>query len=112
MHPHVALRVKVELEKLLKVRFIRAIDYVEWISDIVPVSKFDKSIYVYTYCRDLNEACLKDDFPLPNIDLIVDMNTSYDMYSLMDGFSRYNQINIVLDDQEKTTFTCTWGTFY
>ena len=44
MHPHVAQLVKVELEKLLKANFIRAIDYAEWISNIVPVSKHDKSI--------------------------------------------------------------------
>ena len=39
MHPHIALLVKVELRKLLDVGFVRAIDYVEWISKIVPISK-------------------------------------------------------------------------
>ena len=43
--------------------------------------------------------------------MIVDMTTSYEMYSLMNGFSRYNQIKIAPADQEKTTFTCAWGTF-
>ena len=33
------------------------------------------------------------------------------MYSLMDGFSGYNQIKNAPEDQEKTIFTCTWGTF-
>jgi len=41
MHPHIALLVKEELKKLLDVGFIRAIDYPEWISNIVPVSKPD-----------------------------------------------------------------------
>ena len=86
MHPHVALLVKAELEKLLKAGFVRAIDYAEWISNIVPVSKHDKSIRVCTDFRDLNLACPKDDFPLPNIDMIVDMIVGYEMYSLMDGF--------------------------
>ena len=44
MHPHVALLVKFELEKLLKAKFIRAIDYAKWISNIIPISKHDKSI--------------------------------------------------------------------
>ena len=44
MHPHVALLVKAELEKFLSANFIRAINYVEWISNIVPISKHDKSI--------------------------------------------------------------------
>lgn len=112
MHPHVALLVKAELEKLLKVGFIRAIDYAEWISNIVPVSKPDKSIRVCTDFKDLNKSCPKDDFPLPNIDMIVDMTASYEMYSLMDGFYGYNQIKIALIDQDKTTFTCAWGDFY
>ena len=49
MHPHVALLVKDELENLLKAGFIRSIDYEKWISNIVPVSKHDKSIRVCIY---------------------------------------------------------------
>lgn len=109
MNSHVALLVKVELEKLLKARFIRAIDYAEWISNIVPISKAKKSIRVCTDFRDLNKACPKDDFPLPNIDMIVDLTVGYEMYSLMDGFYGYNQIKISPEDQEKITFTCAWG---
>ena len=48
MHPHVELLVKSKLEKLLKGNFIRAIDYAEWISNIVPISKHDKSIQICT----------------------------------------------------------------
>jgi hypothetical protein len=44
MHPHIALLVKAELKKLLDVGFIRPIDYAEWISNIVLVSKLDNSI--------------------------------------------------------------------
>lgn len=44
--------------------------------------------------------------------MIVDMVVGYKMYSLMDGFSRYNQIKIAPKDQEKTIFTYAWGTFY
>ena len=84
MHPHVALLVKVEAN------FIRAIDYVELIFNIVPISKHDKSISVCTYFKDLNKAWPKDDFPLPNIDMIVDMMVGYEMYSLIDGFPIYN----------------------
>ena len=48
MHPYVALLVKAELEKLLKDDFIHAIDYTEWISNIVPISKHEKSIRICT----------------------------------------------------------------
>ena len=106
MHHHVALLVKVELENLLKANFIRAIDYVEWISIIVPISKHEKSVQVCTDFRDLNKAFQKDEFPLPNIDMIVDMKVGYDMYSLMDGFSSCNQIKIAPKDQEKMAKMC------
>ena len=84
MHPNVALLIKVELEKLLKASFISSIDYAECISNIVSISKHDKSIRVCIDFQDLNLACPKDDFPLPNIDMIVDMTVGYEMYSLMD----------------------------
>ena len=32
-------------------------------------------------------------------------------FSFLDGFSGYNQIQIAPEDQDKTTFTCPWGTF-
>ena len=99
MHPHIAHSVKEKLEKLLGVKIIRVIDYVEWISNIVLVSKHEKTIQVCIDFRDVNRACPKDDFPLPNIDMIVDMIVGYDIYSLMDGFSRYNQIMIAPEDQ-------------
>lgn len=65
MHPRIALLVKVELEKLLEAKFIRPIDYLEWISNKVLVSKLNGAIRVYTNLRDLNKSCPKDDFPLP-----------------------------------------------
>ena len=34
-----------------------------------------------------------------------------EVFWFMDGFSRYNQIQIKPEDQHKTTFICPWGTF-
>ena len=90
MNPHVALLVKVELKKILKDGFIREIDYVKWISNIVLVSKHEKSIHVCIEFQDLNLTSPKDDFLLPNIDMIVNMMIGYEMHSLMNGFSSYN----------------------
>ncbi|KAH9298554.1 hypothetical protein KI387_030236, partial [Taxus chinensis] len=61
---------------------------------------------------DINKAFPKDDFPLPNIDMIVDSTAGYEMLSLMDGFFGYNQIKIVEEDKHKINFTTPWGTFY
>lgn len=40
--------------------------------------------------RDSNKACPKDDFPLPNIDNLVDATIGHEMISLMDGLFGYN----------------------
>ena len=61
--------------------------------------------------RELNKETQKDHFPLPFIDQVLDTLSGKNLFSFLDGFSRYNQIQIALEDQEKTTFTCPWGTF-
>ena len=78
---------------------------------MVPITKPFGDIRIYTNFRDLNKACPKDDFPLPNIDMIVDLTAGHEILSLMDGFSGYNQIKIAEEDQHKIAFTTPWGTF-
>lgn len=53
---------------------------------------------------DLNRTSSKDDFPLPNIDMLVDNTTNYTFFSFMDGYSGYNQIKTIEENREKTTF--------
>lgn len=111
MHPQVALLVKVELEKLLAIGFTRPIDYSDCISNIIPIAKPIGGIHICTDFKDLNKAYPKDEFFLPNIDMLVNLTTRHAMLSLMDDFSRYNQIKISPKDQHKKTFTTPWGTF-
>ena len=61
--------------------------------------------------RDINRACPKENYPTPYIDQIIDDCAGSKMFSFMDGFSGYNQINILPAGQPKTTFICPWGTF-
>lgn len=61
--------------------------------------------------RELNKATRKDHFPLPFIDQVLDALSGKQYFSFLDGFSGYNQIQISPEDQDKTTFTCPWGTF-
>jgi hypothetical protein len=61
--------------------------------------------------HDLNKAYLKDNFPTPFIDQILDECAGSEVFSFMDRFSRYNQIQIKPEDQHKTTFICNWETF-
>jgi len=59
---------------------------------------------------ELNKATLKDHFPLPFIAQLLDNLARKKYFSFLDGFSGYNQIKLALEDQDKTTFTCPWGT--
>ena len=61
--------------------------------------------------RKLNSATRKDHFPLPFIDQMLERLAGYAYYCFLDGYSGYNQIPIAPEDQEKTTFTCPYGTF-
>nr|GEV77185.1 reverse transcriptase domain-containing protein [Tanacetum cinerariifolium] len=59
----------------------------------------------------LNEGTRKDHFPLPFMDQMLEILARNEYYCFLDGFSGYFQIPIDLKDQEKTTFTCPYGTF-
>ena len=59
----------------------------------------------------LNAATKKDHFPLSFIDQILDKLSGQGYYCFLDGYSEYNQLAIHPDDQEKTTFTCPFGTY-
>nr|GEV46966.1 reverse transcriptase domain-containing protein [Tanacetum cinerariifolium] len=61
--------------------------------------------------RKLNDATRKDHFPLPFIDQMLECLARNEFYFFLDEFSGYFQISIDPQDQEKTTFTCPFGTF-
>ena len=57
----------------------------------------------------LNRACLKDSYPLPHIDLLVDSTARHQLLSFMDAISSYNQIRLDEANQEKTSFITSQG---
>ena len=61
--------------------------------------------------RKLNITTRKDHLPLPFIDKMLDRLAGHPHFCFLDGYSGYNQIAIAPEDQEKTTFTCPYGTF-
>jgi len=74
-HPNLIPLIEEEVSKLIKVGFIREVKYPKWISNIVPIKKKNGQVRVCIDFRDLNEACLKDDFPLPITELLIDSTT-------------------------------------
>ena len=60
---------------------------------------------------DLNKACSKDSYPLPQVDILVDLTARHQLLNFMDAFSSYYQIKLDEADQEKTSFVTSQGLF-
>jgi hypothetical protein len=84
--------IKDEVEKFLKEGFIYLVPLTKWVSNLIHVDKNQGTIHVCMDFQDLNKACLKEKFPTPFIDQIIDECAGTKIFSFMDGFSRYNQI--------------------
>jgi len=112
MNPALKDIVKDELQKLLNVGFIYPISDNKWVTPLIVVPK--KNPRKWRICvdfRELNKSTLRDYFPLPFIDQVLDTLSGKQYFSFLDGYSGYNQIQIAFEDQDKTTFTCPWGTY-
>ena len=62
-------------------------------------------------CIDLNRASLKDNYPVPAMEQILQSVSGSAMLLLLDGFSGYNQVLVSKEDRLKTTFQTKWGTY-
>jgi hypothetical protein len=112
MNPTLQYIVKEEIQKLLNVGFIYPIFDIKWVSPLVVVPK--KVTGKWRICvdfRELNKATLKDYFPLPFIDQVLDTLSRKKYFSFLYGYNEYNQILIAPKDHDMTTFTCPWGMY-
>ncbi|WZZ89070.1 hypothetical protein YC2023_117649 [Brassica napus] len=100
-----------EVDKLLKLRSIREVQYPDWLAYPVVVRKKNGKWRVCIDFTDLNKAFPKDSFPLPHIDRLVEATAGHELLSFMDAFSGYNRILMNPDDQEKTSFITERGTY-
>ncbi|KAM1127936.1 hypothetical protein ACFX2B_037438 [Malus domestica] len=129
LNPPMMEVVKKEIIKLLDCGVVYPISDSRWVSPIQCVPKKSGVTVVanaenelapqriqtgWRVCidyRKLNATTRKDHFPLPFIDQMLERLVGYAFYCFLDGYSGYNQIVIAPEDQEKTTFTCPFGTF-
>nr|CBG76268.1 OO_Ba0005L10-OO_Ba0081K17.19 [Oryza officinalis] len=98
--------IKAEITRLYDANFIRPCRYAEWVSNIVPVMKKNDKLRVCIDFRDLNKATPKDEYPMPQADLLVDAASGHKIISFMDGNAGYNQIFMAEEDVHKTAFRC------
>lgn len=83
----------------------------KWCSNLVIVRKNNGTIRLCVNLRNINLACKKDNYPLSNMETLLQRVTGSGMISLLDGFSGYNQVWVKKEDCHKTTFTTPWGNF-
>jgi len=81
------------------------------VANIVLVLKKNEKIQICINYHDLNDACSKDEFPLSITDILIDNTCGFERMSFMDGFSRYNQINMSPEDKKHTSFRMPLGVF-
>ena len=79
-----------EVDKLLQTGAIREVEYPEWLANVVLVKKANDKWRLCIDFTDVNRACLKDSFPLPRIDLVVDATANHELLSFIDAFFGYN----------------------
>jgi hypothetical protein len=92
-----------EINRLLEAKFIREIKEARWLSPPVMVEKKDTKIY--RMCIEfiaLNKHCPKDYFLLPRIDQIIDSTAGCKRLLFLNAYSRYNQIRMKVEDEDKT----------
>jgi putative transposase len=81
------------------------------LSPIVIVPKKNGKFRVCIDFKKLNVATKKDPYPLPFRNEVLNIVTRYKAYSFLDGYSRYHQIFIALEDKYKIAFVTNWGAF-
>ncbi|GKV50197.1 hypothetical protein SLEP1_g56910 [Rubroshorea leprosula] len=96
--------IKEEVEKLLQAGFVRRVDYCEWVANPVLVKKANGKWWMCIDYTNLNDACPKDCYPMPNIDKLVEAALRNERLSLLDAYSGYHQVPMAPKDEEKTSF--------
>ncbi|GKU96885.1 hypothetical protein SLEP1_g10067 [Rubroshorea leprosula] len=80
------------------------VDYCEWVANPVLVKKANGKWRMCINYTNLNDACPKDCYPMPNIDKLVEAASGNERLSLLDAYSGYHQVPMALEDEDKTSF--------
>jgi hypothetical protein len=100
-----------ELKKLLDAKIIFQVRHSAWVENLVPVRKKYGEIRLCVDFRNLNGASEKGNYPVPPMEQLLQTMSGFEIFSLLYGFSGYNQVLVSEEDHLKTTFQTKWGTF-
>lgn len=85
--------------------FIKDVKFTDWISNVVVIKKKQTGKWrVYADFVNLNKECLKDDYPILKIDIIIDAIAGHELLSMLNTFFGYNQVPLNLIDHIKMCF--------
>ncbi|GJW52210.1 reverse transcriptase domain-containing protein [Tanacetum coccineum] len=90
---------------------MKEVHYHSWLSNPVMVKKHDGTWRMCVDFKDLNNACPKDCYPLPEIDWKIESLCGYPFKCFLDAYKGYHQIKMAKEDEEKTAFTTSQGIF-
>lgn len=77
--PDKSLKINEKVTKQVKAKVLRVVEYPTWLAGIVLVPKKDGKVRICVDYWDLNRASPKDDFPLPNIHIMIDNCAKHDL---------------------------------
>jgi hypothetical protein len=100
-----------EVHKLVEAGIMCEVYYHDWLSNPVMVKKSDGSWRMCVDFTDLNKACPQDCYPLPEIDWKVESLCGYPLKCFLDAYKGYHQIQMAVEDEEKTAFHTSQGVY-
>ena len=74
--------IKQDVEKLLEAGFIEKIQISEWLENSKMIKKENGKWRMCVVFTDLNDACLKDCYPLPRIDTLIYATNGHEMLNV------------------------------
>ena len=108
MTPAELVELKKHIEELMEKQFIRP-STLPWGAPVLLVKKKDGSSRLCVDYRQLNKMTIKNKYPLPRIDDLMDQLHGSSVFSKIDLRSGYNQILVKADDVQKTAFRSRYG---
>lgn len=100
-----------EVEELTKAGILREAKYQSWVANPVMVKKSDGGWRMCVDFTDINKACPKDCYPLPEIDWKVESLAEFLLKCFLDAYKGYHQIQMAETDEDKITFFTSKGIY-
>lgn len=98
INPILLPSIEKEVNRVYNVSVIVPVIFSDWILNLIPTRKKTGEISLCVDFRNFNKLSLKDNYPLPKMDHILQRVVGASRLSLLDGYSNYNQVLVHEDD--------------